>query len=213
MFTGIIEGRARLISAERRTGLFSYLFEFPSLPESLRPGDSIAINGTCLTITKVDGRRATFDLMVETLHVTTLGQLQPGDEVNFEHAARFGAAIGGHAVSGHIHATAELARRTETANNLCLEFKVPDPFKKYIFNKGYIAVAGASLTVGSVTDLGFTVDLIPETLRLTIFGQLAVGQQVNLEIETQTQTIVDTLERLLPEYLSRMYAGHQATTV
>ncbi len=160
MFTGIIEGRARLVAAQRRSGLFSYQFEFPTLPASLQPGDSIAINGTCLTVTRVDGRQATFDLMAETLNVTTLGSLQPGDEVNFEHAARFGAAIGGHAVSGHIHTTAELIRREVTPNNLRLEFRVPVPFRKYLFNKGYIAVAGASLTVGSVTTDGFTVDLI-----------------------------------------------------
>lgn len=203
MFTGIIEGRASLLNAERRTGLFSYTFNFPSLPSTLRIGDSIAINGACLTVTHFSDTHATFDLMKETLAITTLGELSEGGEVNFEHAARFGDSIGGHAVSGHIHTTAQLVTRSPSENNLCLEFQVPDAYKKYIFDKGYIAVAGASLTIGSVTSHGFTVNLIPETLRITIFDSLKVGDRVNLEIDTQTQTLVDTLERLLPELVKR----------
>ncbi|MBK8971529.1 MAG: riboflavin synthase subunit alpha [Hahellaceae bacterium] len=203
MFTGIVEGRASLLNAERRTGLFSYTFGFPSLPANLKVGDSIAINGACLTVTQFSDTTATFDLMKETLAITTLGDLTEGDEVNYEPAARFGDPIGGHAVSGHIHTTATLRTLTPSENNLCLEFQVPEAYKKYIFDKGYITVAGASLTVGSVTENGFTVNLIPETLRITIFASLKAGDRVNLEIDTQTQTLVDTIERILPELIKR----------
>lgn len=203
MFTGIVQGRAQLQHAVRHPGLYSYRFEFPHLPDALKVGDSIAINGACLTVTGIEGNVATFDLMSETLQVTTLGNLAIGDRVNYEHAARFGDPIGGHAVSGHIHTRGRLVERHETENNVQLQFEVSQSFRKYLFDKGYIAVAGASLTIGAVTPDGFVVNLIPETLRLTIFNELKVDAEVNLEFDTQTQTLVDTLERIVPEWLSR----------
>lgn len=203
MFTGIVEGVARLTTLEKKTGLFSFTFQFPSLPKDLKIGDSIAIDGTCLTVTAFKGNEASFDLMATTLDITTLGQLAEGDGVNYEPAARFGDSIGGHAVSGHIHCQATLSKRDISENNLLLTFDVPEDYRKYIFDKGYIAVGGASLTIAGVTDSGFSVSLIPETRRLTVFEDLPVGGLVNLEIDTQTQTLVDTLERLLPDMLAR----------
>lgn len=203
MFTGIVQGKARLLSVQQSPGLYRYEFEFPKLPEDLKAGDSISINGACLTVTGYEGNRARFDLMAPTLAITTLGRLSEGDQVNYEPAARFGDQIGGHAVSGHIHTQATLAERVISENNLELRLAVPEPFRKYLFDKGYIAVAGASLTISSLWEDGFCVSLIPETRKLTIFEDLQPGDPVNLEIDTQTQTIVDSLERILPTYLAR----------
>lgn len=215
MFTGIVHGTARLADVQKQPGLFRYTFAFPSLPEDLKVGDSIAINGACLTVTHFDKLTASFDLMATTLEITTLGKLEIGQTVNYEPAARFGDSIGGHAVSGHIHCQALLVDRQESENNLVLEFEVPPDFSRYLFDKGYIAVAGASLTISRCTERGFCVSLIPETRRLTIFGNIQPGDSVNLEIDSQTQTTVDTIERLLPQMVRQALAdekGRQETS-
>ncbi|SRR5690554_396224 len=197
MFTGIVQGVAHIRQIERKTGLFTFLIEFPpGATENLQIGASVAINGTCLTVTRVDGLTASFDVMQETLRVTNLGTLNEGDAVNFERAARFGDEIGGHLLSGHVHALARLVRIEQPENNTTLTFEVPEDLCKYIFPKGYIGLNGASLTIGEVKERQFQVHLIPETLRMTTFGQLREGDLVNLEVDTQTQTIVDTLERM-----------------
>lgn len=197
MFTGIVQGVAHIRQIERKTCLFTFLIEFPpGATENLQIGASVAINGTCLTVTRVDGLTASFDVMQETLRVTNLGTLNEGDAVNFERAARFGDEIGGHLLSGHVHALARLVRIEQPENNTTLTFEVPEDLCKYIFPKGYIGLNGASLTIGEVKERQFQVHLIPETLRMTTFGQLREGDLVNLEVDTQTQTIVDTLERM-----------------
>jgi len=137
-----------------------------------------------------------FDAMQETLRSTTLGTLTPGDRINFERAARIGDEIGGHLLSGHVHTTAEVVAIDRPENNCTLTFEVPEQWTKYIFPKGYIAINGASLTIGEVTGNRFNIHLIPETLRATTFTDIALADQVNIEIDSQTQTIVDTLARL-----------------
>lgn len=114
-----------------------------------------------------------------------------------------GDEIGGHNVAGHVHTTALIHNMEETPNNVRITFQVPEEWVKYIFPKGYIAVDGISLTVGEVQDNTFCVYLIPETLRMTILGSRQPGQSVNLEIDTQTQTIVDTVEKVVGSYLQR----------
>lgn len=177
-----------------------YLFDrFPGRSGSGRNHRcSVAINGTCLTVTRQEGHRLYFDAMQETLRLTTLGDLKPGDETNFERAARIGDEIGGHLLSGHIHTTATIVDILRPENNVTLWFELPETWAKYIFPpKGYIAINGASLTIGEVEGNRFNVHLIPETLRATTFGKATKGgQKVNIEIDSQTQTIVDTLARL-----------------
>ena len=159
-------------------------------------GASVAINGTCLTVTRQAGNTLFFDAMHETLKLTTLGRLEPGHTVNFERAARIGDEIGGHLLSGHVHATASVVEILRPENNVTLWFEVPSQWVGYIFPKGYIAINGASLTIGEVAGNRFNVHLIPETLRATTFGTIEKGMLVNIEIDSQTQTIVDTLARL-----------------
>ncbi|MGP4844320.1 riboflavin synthase subunit alpha [Marinobacter sp. 1Y8] len=197
MFTGIVQGKARVDSIISRPGLNTLVIELPAAyTDHVSIGASVAINGTCLTVTRQEGNRLWFDAMQETLNLTTLGDLTDNATVNFERAAHIGDEIGGHLLSGHIHTTAEVVKIERPENNCTLYFKVPQAWMKYVFAKGYIAVNGASLTIGAVTDDTFNVHLIPETLRMTTFGELKEGDVVNLEIDSQTQTIVDTLARM-----------------
>jgi len=197
MFTGIVQGIATIADIIKAPGLSTLAIRFPEdQVHQVTTGASVAINGTCLTVTRQDGQTLYFDAMQETLRLTTLGDLNTGDTVNFERAARIGDEIGGHLLSGHIHATATIVDIVHSENNVTLWFEVPEEWAKYIFTKGYIAINGASLTIGEVTGNRFNVYLIPETLRATTFGQAREGQRVNIEIDSQTQTIVDTLARM-----------------
>lgn len=197
MFTGIVQGVATIDNLSAEPGLTSFAIRFPKdQVHGVAIGASVAINGTCLTVTRQDGDRLYFDAMQETLRATTLGELKPGDRINFERAARIGDEIGGHLLSGHIHTTADIVAIDRPENNCTLEFEVPAPWARYIFPKGYIAINGCSLTIGEVRDNRFNVYLIPETLRATTFGDASVGDRVNIEIDSQTQTIVDTLARM-----------------
>lgn len=197
MFTGIVQGIAKVTEIIAAPGLSTLVIDFPaSKVEGVTTGASVAINGTCLTVTRQDGTRLYFDAMQETLRLTTLGDLSPGDVVNFERAARIGDEIGGHLLSGHIHTTARIVEIIRPENNVTLWFEIPAEWSRYVFAKGYIAINGASLTIGEVQDNRFNVHLIPETLRATTFGTVEEGQDVNIEVDSQTQTIVDTLARL-----------------
>ncbi|MBN7769564.1 riboflavin synthase [Marinobacter daepoensis] len=197
MFTGIIQGMAKVREVVSEPGLSTFVIEFPEEQvQGVTIGASVAINGTCLTVTRQQGNHLYFDAMQETLRLTTLGTLQPGDDINFERAARIGDEIGGHLLSGHIHTTATIVEILRPENNVTLWFELPDAWARYIFPKGYIAINGASLTIGEVAGTRFNVHLIPETLRATTFGNAVAGQSVNIEIDSQTQTIVDTLARL-----------------
>uniref|UniRef100_A0A383VR57 Lumazine-binding domain-containing protein n=1 Tax=Tetradesmus obliquus TaxID=3088 RepID=A0A383VR57_TETOB len=150
--------------------------------------------------------------MAETLRATSLGNLQLGSKVNFERSARVGDEIGGHNLSGHVHCTASIIQVEDTANNRRLSFRLSDPkFAKYVLPKGFIAVDGCSLTVGEVWDEAcFSVYLIPETMRVTVFGVKGQGDTVNVEIEAQTQAIVDTVERVVQQHLGKLGLGAAA---
>lgn len=206
MFTGIVEGKASVRSVQQLDGLSRLHIDFRKDQGETRRGASVALDGACLTVTAIDGNNLVFDVMQETLRVTTLGSLKTGSEINFEHAARIGDEIGGHLLSGHIHATVVVARVIHHPNNVNIAFTVPEALRKYVLHKGYIGVNGASLTIGHITADGFSVDLIPETLAVTTFGAIAENWQdggesflVNLEIDSQTQAIVDTVERVLQQ--------------
>jgi riboflavin synthase len=200
MFTGIVQGTAEIIAIAEKQHLRTHTVRLPpALLPGLQPGASVAHNGCCLTVTAIDGDCVSFDLMRETLRLTNLGLLQVGDRVNVERAARFGDDIGGHAMSGHIMGTAEVTQVLESANNRQIWFRVPAELGKYVFTKGYIGIDGISLTIGEVRGDGFCVNLIPETLARTNIGTRRPGDRINLEIDPQTQAIVDTVERVLAE--------------
>ena len=197
MFTGIVQGTARVEAIDHHTGLHRMTLAFPEgFLEGIEVGASISVNGACLTVTRAQQAQAAFDIMMETLRVTTLGELREGDSVNVERAARIGDEIGGHLLSGHVHCMATVSTIEEPENNRRMLFSVPVAWRPYLINKGYIAIDGASLTIAELTEVGFAVYLIPETLRATRFGSLREGDTVNIEIDHQTQTIIDTLKQL-----------------
>ncbi|CAL5224485.1 g7179 [Coccomyxa viridis] len=204
LFTGIVQGQAAVVDVEERENFRSIRIEFPDgKADGVQIGASVAVNGTCLTVTDIAGDVLSFDVIVETLRATNLGGLQIGSPINFERSARVGDEIGGHNVSGHIATTATVASIEETPDNRTITFKVPAKFVKYILPKGFIAVDGISLTVGEVGEDCFSVYLIPETLRVTTLGLRKEGDAVNIEIEAQTQTIVDTVERTVRAFMEQ----------
>ncbi|VEB08374.1 riboflavin synthase eubacterial/eukaryotic [Klebsiella pneumoniae] len=200
MFTGIVQGTAKVVSIDDKPNFRTHVVELPAhMLEGLETGASVANNGCCLTVTEINGARISFDLMKETLRITNLGDIQVGDEVNVERAAKFSDEIGGHLMSGHIMTTAEIVKILTSENNRQIWFKVQDPtLMKYILYKGFIGIDGISLTVGEVTATRFCVHLIPETLQRTTLGAKKLGDRVNIEIDPQTQAVVDTVERVLP---------------
>lgn len=204
MFTGIVQGKAliKTIAGDATLKTLTICFPAASLA-GVQRGASIAINGVCLTVTAHDeqNRTARFDVMTETLAKTNLDSLQVGTEVNFERAARIGDEIGGHLMSGHVHTSVAVSRVVHETMNCTIYFKTPLAFLLYLLPKGFVGLNGCSLTLGTVSADEFCVHLIPETLSVTTFGQVRVGDRVNLEIDSQTQAIVDTVERVLKERL------------
>ncbi|WP_326544073.1 riboflavin synthase subunit alpha [Pseudorhodoferax sp.] len=212
MFTGIVQGIATVERISDRPGLRSFTLHFPpGFGQGLAIGASVAVDGTCLTVTALhgegaDAQRADFDVMQQSLALTTLGTLHGGSRINVERAARDGAEIGGHPLSGHVDVVAQVLQVRRPANNHVLRIGVPAPWMRYVFAKGYIAVNGASLTVAEAQRQAdgsgwFEVWLIPETLRQTTFGDKQEGAALNIEIERQTQVFVDTVRAAVDERL------------
>lgn len=203
MFTGIVQGTAALVQVIDKPAFRTHVVALDAaLREGLELGASVAHNGVCLTVTSIEGEHVSFDLMRETLRVTNLGALSVGDRVNIERAARFGDEIGGHAMSGHVMTMAELVERQEAPDNRRLWFELDAAVGRFLFDKGYVGVDGISLTIGETCTAGegrsrFCVDLIPETLARTTLGNRVPGDRVNIEIDPQTQAIVETVERVL----------------
>ena len=202
MFTGIVQGVRRVVSVEQETNLVSFVVDLGrELSEGLKTGSSVSVDGICLTVTQIAGTCAGFDAIQETLDRTTLATLAPGRQVNIERSASAADEVGGHRVSGHIHGTARIRDARQRENERIWALDAPPAWMKYIFPKGFIALDGASLTVVDVDrdDSVFTVHLIPETLRKTTFASKREGHRVNLEIDAQTQAVVDTVERIMAD--------------
>lgn len=201
MFTGIVQGTAQIQSIVEKANFRTHTVKMPQeLLSDLEIGASVANNGVCLTVVKIDNDSVSFDLMTETLRITNLGGLKAGDFVNIERAMKFGAEVGGHILSGHVYCTAKVVQRIPSENNLRIWFELPTKeVMKYILTKGFIAIDGISLTVADVKENRFCVNLIPETVRRTLIGKRDVGDLVNIEIDPQTQAIVDTVERYLAD--------------
>ena len=204
MFTGIVQSTAAIINILKKENFQTHIIELDdSLIEGLQIGASIAHNGCCLTVTEINGNQLSFDLMQETLNVTNLGDLEVGNRVNIERAARFGDEIGGHQMSGHILFMATVTEVIQSENNCQIWFQIPEQFKKFVFTKGYIGIDGISLTIGDIkSDVNgttFNVNLIPETLQRTNIGSRKPGDRINIEIDPHTQAIVETVERIMQQ--------------
>ncbi len=208
MFTGIVQGLAQVAAITEKPGLTSFTLAFPEgFCEGLEIGASVACDGVCLTVTALKGPNAAdFDVMQQSLNLTTLAGLKQGSTLNVERAAKEGAEIGGHPLSGHVDFMATLESVRKPENNHVMRIRVPAPWMRYIFAKGYIAINGASLTVAEAgRESGgagwFEVWLIPETLRMTSFGDKQPGDALNIEIERSTQVFVDTVRDAIDERL------------
>lgn len=181
MFTGIVEELGRLRGIKK--GSKSALLEIGAreVLQDVKLGDSIAVNGVCLTVTGFAGDWFTADVMTETLGKTNLGSLRPGDRVNLERALRLSDRLGGHLVSGHIDGVGAIISQQVVDIALVTEIEAPPQVMKYVVRKGSVAIDGISLTVVELTSRGFTVSLIPHTAKLTTLGFKKIGDRVNLE--------------------------------
>lgn len=194
MFTGIIEGVGAIASIEPRGGDARLRIDVGTLPfDDVRLGESIAVNGTCLTVVAFDARGFEADASTETLALTTLGALAPGRAVNLERAMRPSDRLGGHLVSGHVDGVGRVLSVHEDARAQRWRFSAPKPLLRYIAKKGSICVDGVSLTVNEADGEGFEVALVPHTVAHTAFGAAQVGDAVNLEIDLVARYV----ERLL----------------
>lgn len=208
MFTGIVQGIATIEGLTDRPGLRSFRLRFPAgFAAGLEIGASVSCDGVCLTVTALHGQdTADFDVMQQSLSLTTLGSFAQGGRLNVERAAKEGAEIGGHPLSGHVDVTGTLLEVRRPENNHVLRIGLPPRWMRYVFAKGYIAVNGASLTVAEADRQAgwFEVWLIPETLRMTTFGDKRPGDPLNIEIERSTQVFVDTVRDALDERLGAL---------
>ncbi|MFK7927426.1 MAG: riboflavin synthase subunit alpha [Myxococcota bacterium] len=200
MFTGIVQGTATVRNAAIHEGILRLDLDLPNT-DALVPGASVSISGVCLTAVEITPPTVRFDVIAVSLGRTTLRDLRPGSQVNVERAARFGDEIGGHVTSGHIWGIGTVTQVTRDEGNLTIRIAPPASASAYVLSKGYIAIDGASLTIGTVYDDGsFNVHLIPETLRLTTLDAAKPGTRLNIEVDAQTQAVVDTAERILSRH-------------
>ncbi len=195
MFTGIVLGRGR-IAAIRRIGRGVELAVCPGfILDDPEEGESIAVNGVCLTAREIATDKFVADVSPETLSRTNLGELNVGSEVNLERALRLGDRLGGHLVSGHVDATAGLAGRRPEGDYTVFEFNVPAGLGRYLIEKGSVTVDGISLTVNYCDNKKFSVAIIPHTLKVTVLGDRKVGDRVNIEVD------------LIGKYVEKMLAA------
>lgn len=193
MFTGLIEDVGTVRRLER-SGEAARLTVATKLPmESIALGDSVAVNGACLTVVAKGGGELTFDASPETLERTTLGTLGNGTPVNLERALRLGDRLGGHIVTGHVDFIAVVSERRQVSGNIVFGFRIPGQFARYLVAKGSVTIDGISLTVNAVSDSGFSVNIIPHTAAMTTLHALKPGGGVNIE----TDILGKYVERLL----------------
>lgn len=196
MFTGLIECTGSVVSL-RRSGERAVLeVAAPLAVSEIRIGDSIAVNGACLTVVAMQNGRFSFDMSPETVDRTTFARLQPGSLVNLERALLFGGRLDGHLVTGHIDCVGRLENRTQQGNAVVLRFSVPQEQARMVVEKGSVAIDGISLTVNKVTGDGFSVSIIPHTLEKTTLSAAGSGKEVNIETD------------IIGKYVARLVAPH-----
>ena len=194
MFTGIVEELGRVAKLEPQTDAMRISITGPLVVSDSEIGDSISVNGVCLTVTSKTADGFSADVMQETLNRSSLGQLVAGDPVNLERPVTLATRLGGHLVQGHVDGLGEVTNRVISQNWEVLTIKPPKDLLKYIVEKGSITVDGTSLTVASVDAEVFTVSLIPETLAKTTLGISEVGHRVNLEVDVMAKYVEKLIE-------------------
>ena len=196
MFTGIVAAACEVVATEQGDEVRSIHVNLRGHDEDLEIGASVAIDGVCMTVVSSQDGLVKFEAIPETLERTTIGFLRQGSRVNIERSLRMGDELGGHILSGHVMSTARILQRTEKGEGIDLLIEHQDDTKPYILEKGYVAVDGMSLTVGEVHSEGFNLHIIPETLRITTIGEKSEGDFVNIEVDSRTQAVVDTIRSM-----------------
>ena len=211
MFTGLIEEKGTVTALDQLGDAVRLTIRGPLVTTDAAHGDSISVNGCCLTVAALDGDAFSADVMAESLARTSLGDLEPGSEVNLERAMAAGARMGGHIVQGHVDGTGQLIDRSPSENWHLLRFSLPADLARYLVEKGSITVDGVSLTVVEVVDgaagadAWFSVSLIPTTLTDTTLGSRMPGDRVNLEVDVLAKYV----ERLLAAQMNTAQQGDQ----
>lgn len=195
MFTGIVEEMGSVKTLRREAGSARLTASASAVLEGTAIGDSICVNGVCLTVVDMSASEFSSDVAVETLKVTNLGELKIGAKVNLERALQLSARIGGHLVSGHVDAVGRIKRKREEGNGWRIFIEAPDAVLRYVIKKGSIAVDGISLTVADLDKAGFSIAMIPHTARLTTLGFKSAGDSVNLEVD------------IIGKYVERLFSG------
>lgn len=195
MFTGIVEELGEIREIHREADSITLTIRASTVLDDVHHGDSIAVNGVCLTVVEFGDDFFTADLMQETLDRSRLGQVEVGSKVNLERATAVGQRLGGHIVQGHIDGTGEVISRTPGGRWEVVRISLPEQLSKYVVEKGSIAVDGTSLTVSAVGEGCFEVSLIPTTLTDSVIGSTAVGAKVNLEVDVLAKYVEKMLER------------------
>jgi riboflavin synthase len=198
MFTGLVEEAGAAVRCLREARSTRLTVDTTAVHSGLKLGESIAVNGCCLTVVEIDNNRLTFDVIPETLDRTNLGDLKPGDPVNLERPLAVGARLDGHFVQGHIDGVGTITAVTPAENAVIMEIEPPQQLMRYLVEKGSVAVDGVSLTVASVRPKAFTIWTIPHTRKVTTLGRREVGDRVNLECD------------LLGKYIERLLEARQA---
>lgn len=195
MFTGLVQAQGSVLSLDQVANSAVLKISAPSDFDDVALGESIAINGVCLTVTNKHFLELDFDVMGETLNLTNLGTLSSGNQVNLERALKISDRLGGHIVQGHVDGRSQLLSRSKEPNWEVLTFELNDSFARYVVKKGSITVDGVSLTVSNVGDSTFEVSLIPTTLVSTNLGELAVGKVVNIEVDVIAKYVESMIGR------------------
>ncbi|MFZ6008083.1 MAG: riboflavin synthase [Nitrospirota bacterium] len=201
MFTGLIIELGEVVSLEKKTESARLSIKASEVVKDAAPGDSIAINGVCLTVVNMEKDILSFDVSYETLKSTNLGNLKRGDRINLEPSLRPNSKLGGHFVTGHVEDIGKIRSKTPLGNALRIEIETPDNVLRYLVEKGSVAVDGISLTVVDVLKDAFSVVIIPHTAKLTTIGFKNVGDTVNLEPD------------ILGKYVAKFLAGSQQSAV
>ena len=196
MFTGIVAASCEVVSTDQGEEVRSIVVDLSGYDDDLEIGASVAIDGVCMTVVSAIDGHVRFEAIPETLERTTIGLLKQGSQVNIERSLRMGDELGGHILSGHVMTTARILQRTQKGEGIDLLIEHQVETKPYILEKGYVAIDGMSLTVGEVEGEGFNLHIIPETLRITTIGAKAEGDLVNIEVDSRTQAVVDTIRSM-----------------
>jgi len=196
VYTGIVSGAVPILGIDDGDGFRKFSVDLTGFDEGLVTGASVSLDGVCMTVVSIDSGNVSFDAISETLERTTLAEREVGDLLNIERSMKLGDELGGHILSGHVMGTAEILELRMIGEGVDLRISIPEGCEPFILKKGFIGIDGMSLTVGNCDEKSFDLHIIPETLRISTLDNKLVGDRVNIEIDSRTQAVVETMLRM-----------------